>query len=1753
MSDEFSYDPWGDNTPGASNNAWQQSNDPLNEASASGTSSEPVRPRGNRQAVADLPPAIRNQLNPHWSAWTLLSPEEARYLTANERTRFFTLNRRGRWEATRGRVAGTTERWVCLEKVPSNPNRTARSGSGSTAAPAGDRPSANQQEAEAIQTYQPEGTRTDHDLHLSYLDDQGEPVADIQYTVTLQNQEYRGRLNEQGEATLYNLPAGEATILYQADHSRLPQLRRELATLLDNIINERSDRKQIMDDLLAESNYLEQGLILTGAFMVSLWDSTKDLASTTVDIVTGTADTLASASSALYSKLADGYSLEELEDDFAYVVTEAGHAMDQAQKAYTVLKWLATDEETWDLLVSFPKRFFESMSTVEKVEALGALAFDILFAIALAVATALTAGAAAAVAGSAAAIKYSRYFTDCIGTLRRIYHLLPTGIIERRYDQVRLQSPEQNHTGQSSIPTATLARPNETDTHSQSTTETDESTLCEANSTTCGDPINMLTGEELFSQVDFELGGPLPLVWKRLYRSTASARKGDLGFGWSHPFDQSLTLKDGELVHRDAEGASIRFPLPADRQRWRNQNGTVISRFGDALSLRQAGVVHHFEPDPQQPDRWRLSQLSTPDRTHRWALHHDDTDSGLGRLIRATASWGARLHFHTGRHGWHRISGRAHEHAPERTLAHYRLDQTGDLIAARNHSGQVEHYRYHHHLFQLRCTATGLTFRFEWDGTGPTARCTRQYADSGDYDYRFEWHPEQRTSTSTDGRGYTETFVFDTEGHLTQRTRPDGSVECWEYNSRSQLQAHTDPLGNATRFEYDARDRLVKRTDALGHDVRLHYWSDSQQPSQIIDPLGRRTQYDYNSEGHLTALRHPDGTEERWAYAGDHLIAHRDPQGRENRYLWDERSGQLARHLCLVTDAREGETAPLLPDDWNRLPEERAAYLLADPRITTIADTRFDYDDQGRLHTRIDQNGQQQHFQYDDNGRLITQLNEHNQAWRYDYDTAGRLIGQTDPGGRTTQLRYGPFAQPEAKILPNGQEIRYQYDTERNLTAVINGNGQAHRFEYDGCERLTREIGVDGRTTDYHYNDAGHLIGLSEGPITATFERNALGQLIREHYQHADRQDATTWTEYHYSATGQLIKARNEHADHQFEYDAAGRLTLDHIGQDFPAWTNQVRTYSHRQQLYYNAQGQLSNVHHSATVAKLSGQKWPTLHDDFTQPGWQQSYNWHLDGTLKRIGVSLPDQPQRWGEPDTPLLEQRLNKLGQVTERHQGAHQLLWDYDPEQRLSRYRRIKATDADRPTQDPTEALHNPTPTALQDRRYGFDEHGRINRIDDQHRGQRRFAYDPIDQLTQVEEQLLGNSTRTVHKEQTDPAGNRLPEGLDTLPDNRLPFHGDRHFDYDEHGNLVRIQRGTNKKLEQRLSYNAKHQLICIEDYKNGDLQQRLSFRYDALGRRIDKAVQGWVTPEPEQPINPYSRHQPEKKPEPAEFKLRYREAYVWQAQTLIQVRHIGTDFKPKNNRVYFYEPGTHVPVALWDENLGLHDVDCDHAGTPKALYSRETGEEVWSSDHEIYGKTIDTKIALTHPVTGLPFDPGLRQQGQYEDVETGLYQNCYRFYDPDVGRYINQDPIGLLGGLNAYQYTPNPVEWVDPLGLANKECEKNKKTFYQGESRQDAFRQAKRDAGIPMSQEPYRVLRPNLEDGYDNRIIDKNGIPVTFREYYYVNSDGTHVAIQEHSLGHQKATPNRGVEPHFNVRPIDNLNTGSFPGTHGHYNF
>ncbi|EHF8232501.1 hypothetical protein B7O37_001951 [Enterobacter roggenkampii] len=79
------------------------------------------------------------------------------------------------------------------------------------------------------------------------------------------------------------------------------------------------------------------------------------------------------------------------------------------------------------------------------------------------------------------------------------------------------------------------------------------------------------------------------------------------------------------------------------------------------------------------------------------------------------------------------------------------------------------------------------------------------------------------------------------------------------------------------------------------------------------------------------------------------------------------------------------------------------------------------------------------------------------------------------------------------------------------------------------------------------------------------------------------------------------------------------------------------------------------------------------------------------------------------------------------------------------------------------------------------------------------------------------------------------------------------------------------------------------------------------------------------------------------------------------------------------------------------------------------------------------------------------------------------------------------------------------------------------------------------------------RPDLLDGEGNKILNTKGLPIKTRQYEFRDSNNKPVFIQEHSLGHDKATSGHGAEPHFTVRPPQNLNTGSVPGSHGHYNF
>ncbi|MEQ4635653.1 RHS repeat-associated core domain-containing protein, partial [Providencia stuartii] len=97
----------------------------------------------------------------------------------------------------------------------------------------------------------------------------------------------------------------------------------------------------------------------------------------------------------------------------------------------------------------------------------------------------------------------------------------------------------------------------------------------------------------------------------------------------------------------------------------------------------------------------------------------------------------------------------------------------------------------------------------------------------------------------------------------------------------------------------------------------------------------------------------------------------------------------------------------------------------------------------------------------------------------------------------------------------------------------------------------------------------------------------------------------------------------------------------------------------------------------------------------------------------------------------------------------------------------------------------------------------------------------------------------------------------------------------------------------------------------------------------------------------------------------------------------------------------------------------------------------GNTVWSGKYERFGFVRSSPLSFySDPEREMEsFEQNLRYAGQYFDNETGLHFNTFRFYDPQIGRFIMPDPIGLLGGINLYAYAPNPLGWIDPWGWSH----------------------------------------------------------------------------------------------------------------------
>ncbi|EIJ5924645.1 RHS repeat protein, partial [Escherichia coli] len=574
---------------------------------------------------------------------------------------------------------------------------------------------------------------------------------------------------------------------------------------------------------------------------------------------------------------------------------------------------------------------------------------------------------------------------------------------------------------------------------------------------------------------------------------------------------------------------------------------------------------------------------------------------------------------------------------------------------------------------------------------------------------------------------------------------------------------------------------------------------------------------------------------------------------------------------------------------------------------------------------------------------------------------------------------------------------------------------------------------------------------------------------------------------YHHDLTGKLIRSEDEGLVTHWHYDEADRLTHRTVkGETAERWRYDERGWltdishiseGHRVTVHYGYDekgrltGERQTVHHPQTEALLWQHE--TRHAYNAQglanrciPDSLPAVEWLTYGSGYLAGMKLGD---------TPLVEYTRDRLHRETLRRFGRYELTTAYTPAGQLQR-----------------QHLNS-----LQyDRDYTWNDNGELIRISSP-RQTRSYSYSTTGRLTSVHTTAANLDIRIPYA--TDPAGNRLPDpelhpdsALSMWPDNRIARDAHYLYRYDRHGRLTEktdlIPEGvirTDDERTHRYHYDSQHRLVHYTRTQYAEPLVESRYLYDPLGRRVAKRVwrrerdlTGWMSLSRKPQVTWYgwdgdrlttiqndrSRIQTIYQPGSFTPLIRVETATGELARTqrrsladalqqsggedggsvvfppvLVQMldrleSEILADRVSEESRRWLASCGLTVEQMqnqmdpVYTPARKIHLYHCDHRGLPLALISTE-GATAWCAEYDEWGNLLNEENP--HQLQQL-----IRLPGQQYDEESGLYYNRHRYYDPLQGRYITQDPIGLKGGWNFYQYPLNPVQYIDSMGLASK---------------------------------------------------------------------------------------------------------------------
>ncbi|MEU2094187.1 DUF6531 domain-containing protein [Streptomyces globisporus] len=851
---------------------------------------------------------------------------------------------------------------------------------------------------------------------------------------------------------------------------------------------------------------------------------------------------------------------------------------------------------------------------------------------------------------------------------------------------------------------------------------------------------------------------------------------------------------------------------------------------------------------------------------------------------------------------------------------------------------------------------------------------------------------------------------------LSLRT-PDGPVTVmrYGYDPLGNLDAVINSSGLPLRFTYDPDDRITSWTDRNDSTFRYVY-DDAGRVIRTVGPDGYLSStfaYDVHPETGDRVTRYTDslgatkvhqfndqlqavaeidalgGVTHRSFDRYDRLLSRTDPLGRTTTYTYDDRGNPVRVEHPDGTDARieynelnqlatvtgpDGATSRQEYDDRGN------PTLFTRPNGTT---TRLSHGPQGQLIGVDDSLGALDRLRCDAAGLPLAVRGPLGTVTRYIRDAFGRPVRITDPQGRTTELEWTVEGKLARRTDPDGSQQSWTYDGEGNCLVHTDVAGGETRFEYTHFDLVSVRTTPGGARQEFTHDTELRLTRVTNPQgLTWDYTYDAAGRTSAE----TDYDGRTL--RYSHDSCGQLISRTNGLGQTvRYERDLAGRATAKDADGSVTRFA-------------YDIHGRLASAagpdSELSYVRDSSGRVLREVCDG------RELVNTYDETGRRTRRVTPSGAVSSWSFP-----------AGRTAELTASGHRLGFHFDETGRETARRIGDALTVDL-AYDPAgrlidQLVRTTGDRVLQRRTYTYRPDGHLASAEELTGGRKRLEVSGDGRVTGVTAENwseryaydeAGNQTSASWPGAGDASGPREYAGT------RITRAGRVRYEHDAQGRVILRQktRLSRKPETWHYGWDAEDRLVLVTTPDG----TRWRYLYDALGRRSAKqrlAEDGATVVE--------------------------EVTFTWDGDTLCE-QTTSTTGSPDSVALTWdhdgVKPVTQVERRLVDQaevDSRFFAIITDLVGTPRELVD-EQGEVAWRTRSALWGATSWNRDADAYTP--------LRFPGQYFDPESGLHYNRHRHYDPESGRYLSPDPLGLTPAPNAVTYVDDPTLWIDPLGLA-----------------------------------------------------------------------------------------------------------------------